>query len=148
MEIGKKNQNNLMLGFTYLIFLCVWVILGHYVPQFILLSTAFVLPLLFSAITYTYHSKISCFLLLFIPFPIILVNDYLFRIYGGGVHDEVGKALCDVVFRFTLLFTFLALIANVFIYEKNKRKRLLHFGLLAGYTLIAYNVFTFFSNVI
>jgi hypothetical protein len=46
----------------------------------------------------------------------------LFRIYGGGLHDDAGRGLCEIVFYITSITLTVALVVLKIRNSKNKLK--------------------------
>lgn len=85
------------------------VLVGHFEPLYYLFGGAFFLPLILSYVNLI-RSKDSIDVGAIIILVSILVIDLLFRLYGGGTHDQVGKTLCDVSLSISLI------IALIFIF--------------------------------
>ena len=77
------------------------VLIGHFEPLYYLFGGAFLLPLVLSYVNLI-RSKNSIDVGAIITLVSILVIDLLFRLYGGGTHDQVGKSLCDVSLSISL----------------------------------------------
>ena len=90
-------------------FLFIWTVIGHYFPSISLITTYLIFPIMFvlSAIVVRYN--LSGFIVIPFCFLLIFANDYLFRLFGGGNHDEVGRGLCELSFYVTLFTTTIAL---------------------------------------
>jgi hypothetical protein len=85
-----------------------WVLVGYFFPTLSISLTVFYLPILFVIVTLSIET--NKYLYIAICFVLVLLNDYLFRIYGGGIHDDAGRALCELVFYTTLVTSTVTLI--------------------------------------
>ncbi|OYU84374.1 MAG: hypothetical protein CFE24_07140 [Flavobacterium sp. BFFFF2] len=92
-----------------LLFVIVWTIVGHYCGVFSLFFSSLVYPTLFIFSAQYLEQNFSR--LFFIPFCffVLLISDYLFRIFGGGIHDDAGKGLCEINFYLTMSTSILAM---------------------------------------
>ena len=137
-------------------FLGIWILFGYYVPMGSLLLTMFMLPFVLST-TFLMFRNVAPFISIAFSFFIILIHDYLFRKFGGGQHDNAGKALSDISFYATLFITIIAMIFA----KLNFSKKVLgvqsifkvgilqlfkDIGLIVAYGLIAYICFKYFNN--
>ena len=97
----------------YIISLVFWSACSHYFPEVTLVLTFIFWPAIFvlSAFLIGYKSYISIENII-IPggFISIIVNDYLFRIFGGGIHDDAGRGWCELIFYLTLSTTTISFI--------------------------------------
>jgi hypothetical protein len=129
-----------------ILFVIVWGFFGHYLPSVTLFTTFFTYPffILFSA-NYMEQNLSKLF---FIPlcFLVLLFNDYLFRILGGGIHDDAGRAWCELSFYITFSVSTIALLFLAYKFsEENKLKWFYNSFLVAGSALITYFVFMKFN---
>lgn len=85
--------NIILIAFT--------VLIGYFEPLYYLFGGTFFLPLILSYVNLI-RSKDSIDVGAIIILVSILVIDLLFRLYGGGTHDQVGKTLCDVSLSISL----------------------------------------------
>lgn len=85
--------------------LLVWVIIGHFSPSISLFSTFIFFPAVFILTALYIKYSISAYVIVPFCFTLIYLNDYLFRIYGGGIHDDAGRAWCELTFYITLFTT-------------------------------------------
>lgn len=71
-----------------------------------ILTLGFFYPLVYLFI-FTFLTPVSLFLInfsksievrkgIFISLTTLFLIDFMFRIYGGGMHDQVGKTICDI----------------------------------------------------
>lgn len=106
-----------------IIFLLLWTYLGHFFP-FVNLGFVFIFYPLMFILTFNLSKNYSL-LYFIIPFcyVVILVNDYLFRIFGGGDHDDAGKGWCELIFYFTIITTTTAMLFFVFTMIKENKIR-------------------------
>lgn len=91
-----------------IIFLLSWTFIGHFFPFINLGFTFIAYPLVFIVTTNLGNSYSLNFMIPFF-YSIILINDYLFRIFGGGVHDDAGRGWCELIFYITITTTILCL---------------------------------------
>lgn len=82
-----------------------WTLIGHLFSSFTISVTAFYLPIIFISISVTIGKNINKYVYIGFCFALILFNDYLFRIYGGGIHDDAGRGICEIVFYLTLIIS-------------------------------------------
>jgi hypothetical protein len=83
-------------------------VLGHYKPLYYLIGGTFLVPL---SLSYINLIRIkSKDVGAFITLTSIMLTDYLFRLYGGGTHDQVGKTLCDISLAIALLIALIFII--------------------------------------
>ena len=87
-----------------------WVIIGYLNSNISIYATALFLPILFSAVTLHVGNTLSKYFFIFLSFSLILIHDYLFRLFGGGIHDDAGRGICEIVFMITLIISTLVLI--------------------------------------
>jgi hypothetical protein len=99
-----------------------WILVGHFAPLVSIFATAFYLPLVFG-IAFYIDRKINKYGYVVFCFLSILLNDYLFRIYGGGIHDDAGRGICEIVFYATLITSTITLLA-IKMTHKNTNKSL------------------------
>jgi hypothetical protein len=99
----------------------VWIIIQHFVPPIYFITPIYI-PLLFllvgSSVAGYNNSNIyagSCFVLL-------LTTDLLIKLYGKGVHDDVGRGLVELIFYITLVVVTIALILAGLKLGSQKRK--------------------------
>lgn len=95
-------------------FVIVWTVLGHFFPSIVLIGTflAFPLMIIITEIFIKYSSPLY-FVIPFIFF-LLLLNDYLFRIFGGGIHDDAGRGWCELSFYLTFITTSMSLFVLTF----------------------------------
>ena len=87
------------------------ILIGHYKPLYYLFGGTFIVPLslsYFNIITKGNSRDVGMVITLF---SIILI-DYLFRLYGGGTHDQVGKTLCDISLAIQMVIVWIIIIYN------------------------------------
>lgn len=87
-----------------------WVAIGHFFSSFVISLTAFYFPIIFIALAMTVGKKTHKYVYIIVCFILLLINDYLFRIYGGGIHDDAGRGICEIVFYATLTTSALSLL--------------------------------------
>jgi hypothetical protein len=91
-------------------FLIVWTLVGHFLPIVVLFLSFIAYPLFFFIVFDAVKFKLPFYFKVLLAFIIIFFNDYLFRLFGGGTHDDAGRAWCELSFYMTLLTTVIALI--------------------------------------
>jgi len=109
----KKGQNkilNIKIAIIMIIAVFAWVIIGYFNSTFSIYATALFLPILFSIVSLHVGNTLSKYFFTFLSFSLILIHDYLFRIFGGGIHDDAGRGICEIVFITTLIISTIALI--------------------------------------
>lgn len=123
-----------------LCFLLVWIIVGHFFPIFYLVMTGLIYPFLFILTAILLKYNLNGFIVIPFGFILIYTSDYLFRIYGGGIHDDVSRGLCEIVFYFTLLTTTIALEFVLYICTKqrNAQKNINKIGKIKIFMNICY----------
>lgn len=132
--------------FIIAFFLLVWALLGRFAPFPTLILTYIVYPLVVILSSYSLRHKAASFVFVPFGFMAVLLNDYLFKIFGGGIHDDAGRGWCELVFYLTLVTTVLAMLAVV--YElSEKKKLLLVMGsfLVCGSAALTYAAFVVFN---
>jgi hypothetical protein len=100
----------------------VWVFIGHFFPVFTLSLTAVFFPLVFILVMKFFIESINIYVHTLLAFILLLLQDYLFRIYGGGLHDDAGRGLCEIVFYITSITLTVALVVLKIRNSKNKLK--------------------------
>ena len=88
-----------------IIFLFIWTVIGYYFPCFSLFTTYLVFPIMFVLSATVVRYNLSGFIVVPFCFLLILANDYLFRLFGGGIHDDAGRGWCELTFYLTLFTT-------------------------------------------
>jgi hypothetical protein len=97
-----------------LFFLGVWALFGHWFSLLYLSSNVLVIPNLIWYLMERLKNDYSFFAIVPLCFTIVLANDYLFRVFGGGNHDEVGKVICDLIFYIILFVVTIMIIVRAF----------------------------------
>ena len=97
-----------------------WAFVGHFFSSFTISTTAFYLPIVFIVIAVTIGKEINKYVYIGLCFALILLNDYLFRLYGGGIHDDAGRGICEIVFNATLIISTLALLFLKILHSSRK----------------------------
>lgn len=98
-----------------LFFGVIWVLICPYFPSIHLSSSYLVFPCVFFLSFYFFKPNVSCYIQIPINCLIILLIDFLFRLYAGGSHDQVGIALCDLNFFATLFTTIISSCAIILV---------------------------------
>lgn len=93
-----------------IIILLIWCIIGHFFPSIVLLFNFIIYPIVFILSETLLKYRLESYPLISFIFILIFINDFLFRLYGGGIHDEVGKALVEISFHLTLLSTIVSML--------------------------------------
>lgn len=88
--------------FTAITGILVWVLVGHFLPSLSIFLTAFYLPALFAFAPIFANKSANNYVYTAVCFALVLLSDYLFRIYGGGEHDDAGRGICELVFYASL----------------------------------------------
>lgn len=97
-----------------------WVLIGHFFSSFSISITAFFLPILFALVAFTIWKEINKYIYITVCFILVLIHDYLFRLYGGGIHDDAGRGICEIVFYGTLITSTITLLIIKFL-DSSKR---------------------------
>ena len=137
------------------LFVILWTIIGYFYPTITLFTSYIVFPIVFILIAFCCKTKISRFIIILFSFALILIHDYLFRIFGGGTHDDAGRAWCELMFYSTWKYSSIALILNMlkFNYKISKQsfKKKLRYLILTRdviYVLVLSAItYYFFKNV-
>jgi hypothetical protein len=111
--------------FVTLLAVVFWVLIGHFFSSFSISITAFYLPILFVLVAFTIGKRTNKYIYTLVSFVLLLLQDYLFRLYGGGIHDDLGRAICEIVFYATLLTSTIALLV-VKLLDSNIKNELKH----------------------
>jgi uncharacterized membrane protein len=93
-----------------IIVIAIVVGIGHYKPLYYLFVGTFLLPIVFAYINLR-RCNYSWGLITVIV--ALFMTNYLFRLYGGGTYDQVGKTLCDISIVVSII-----LLIPVFLYFK------------------------------
>jgi hypothetical protein len=99
-----------------------WAFVGHFFSSFTISTTAFYLPIVFFVIAVTIGKEANKYIYICLCFALILLNDYLFRLYGGGIHDDAGRGICELVFYATLIISTLVLLVLKILDSSKKSK--------------------------
>lgn len=100
-----------------------WVLVGHFFSSFSISITAFFLPISFALVSFTIGKETNKYIYIAVCFILILLHDYLFRLYGGGIHDDAGRAICEIVFYVTLITSTITLLI-IKILDSSKRSEM------------------------
>lgn len=130
-----------------LIFLFVWVVIGHFMPTINLRFAFIIFPILYVVSAKFLKYEQSIFLIVPFSFLLILANDFLFRIYGGGNHDDAGRGWCELIFYITLFTTTISIfyVAHTMTKEKMQNKILLNLCYVLVCSVASYLLFRKFS---
>lgn len=91
------------------LFVMIWVLIGHYAVVF--LYTPIFFGLLYGISHWRYKYGVSEFAVIPFSYALILLDDYLFRLYACGNHDDEGKGWFALIFGITLIVTTLILLS-------------------------------------
>ena len=108
--------------FVTLLAVLFWVLVGHFFSSFSISITAFYLPIVFAVIAITIGKETNKYIYIAICFVLILLHDYLFRLYGGGIHDDAGRAICEIVFYATLVTSTITLLFLKIIHSSKRNE--------------------------
>lgn len=132
--------------FLNVLFTVAWVIVGHFFGVFSLFFSFVFFPLLYLVSAYQINYNLSSVIVIPFCFLLILLNDYLFRFYGGGIHDDAGRGLCELIFYLTFTTTTIAMFFVAYKIANNDKILWLYNSLLViGSALTSYLVFIKFS---
>jgi hypothetical protein len=112
-----------------------WVLVGHFFSSFSISITAFFLPILFALVAFTIGKETNKYIYIAVCFILVLIHDYLFRLYGGGIRDDAGRGICEIVFYGTLITSTIALLI-IKILESSKRSKLKSASKLNGIKIL------------
>ncbi len=70
--------------------LVVWQLVGHYLPQLNLFTFVYWSAVFLISVS-SKEIELSVMVVV-IDFAFVIANDYLFRKFGGGIHDDEGRA--------------------------------------------------------
>lgn len=108
---------------TVLLVVIVWSFVGHFYPVASISLTALFLPVTFFYSKKVFGKSMNGYVYSLFGFGVILLNDYLFRLFGGGLHDDTGRGICEIVFYGTLLTSTISLaILQIQSSERGKSK--------------------------
>lgn len=94
---------------TVLLVAIIWSFVGHFYPVASISLTALLLPVTFFYSKKVFGKSVNGYVYSLFGFGVVLLNDYLFRIFGGGLHDDAGRGICEIVFYATLLTSTISL---------------------------------------
>ncbi len=123
MDIKDKNTLAIGLGLTLV---TVSNIIGHFAGPFSILATPILLTIIIAGIN-SHLYKSNFILTIVYNFGLLLLNDLLIRLYAGGTHDQVGKALISLFFivAFVLALITMAIYCFISFDEKSRTKKIL-----------------------
>jgi hypothetical protein len=101
----------------------IWSFLGHYLGIISHFFSFIYFPFLFIVSAYFIKFKLNSVIVIPFCYSLIVLNDYLFRIFGGGIHDDVGKGLCDLIFNITILTTTISMFFVAYKITQSKIQR-------------------------
>ncbi len=123
------------------LFLLVWTLLGSLFGMITFMFSVIVFPIFF-LFTSHYSKNISVFILS--AFLTFLLGDYLFRLFGGGIHDDAGRCLCNLVFYITYSTTTIAIFTVNVIAKQSMKYKIFNGVLILVLAMISYCVFIHF----
>lgn len=91
-------------------FIITWTIIGHFNPTLTLFSSYVTFPIIFLFTAFFIKYRTSGYFVVPFCFSLILIYDWLFRIYSGGEHDDLGRAWCELMFYSTWKYTSISLV--------------------------------------
>jgi hypothetical protein len=121
MEKLAQNSTSMKALILNILFTLAWAVIGHYFGIFSLFFSFIVFPLMFVLSAYLGKHNLSSLIVIPFCFSVILINDYLFRIYGGGIHDDAGRGLCELIFYATFSTSTIALLFVAFKLAKQNK---------------------------
>jgi hypothetical protein len=101
-----------------LIALLGWVILGRFFPAINLLGAFIFFPIIFVLTEIFVKYNLSGYVVVPFCFFVVFLGDYFFRLCGGGIHDDAGRAWATVTFYITLPTTVSAMMFIMYSYFK------------------------------
>lgn len=124
-----------------------WVVIGHFFPSDSLFITPFYIPLLFLFVGLFLTKGTNMYLYIGFCFIMLLLNDLLFRFLGGGTHDDVGRAICELVFYITFSMTTLSLLI-VKLITSNKNTKLIPGEKLTSKMILFDIIYVFLVSIV
>jgi hypothetical protein len=91
-----------------------WILVGHFFPTLWIFAGPFFIPVIISVMFFVKKS-FNSYLFVLWGYAMLLLNDYLFRLYGGGIHDDAGRGIMEIAFYVTLVLASVCLIASTMI---------------------------------
>jgi len=93
-------------------------IIGHFAPPFSLCITPILLTVIIGGLNYPLFKENFYWTILY-SVVLMLFNDLFLRLYAGGIHDQVGKALIMIFFTITSVLVFITvLVCSIAIIDK------------------------------
>lgn len=132
-----------------------WIVIGHFYPTITLFSSYLVLPIVFLFTAFFIKYRTSGYFVVPFCFSLILIHDWLFRIYSGGEHDDLGRAWCESMFYSTWKYTSISLVITMLkcsydlkrlSLSKNKKMNIYFKGLILCIPNIYINLLFFYKN--
>ena len=99
-------MKTIFVSFIWVLF---WIIIGHFFSSVFISLTTFSTPIVFVLISKSIGRHFNKYVYVIVCFVLLLLQDYLFRIYGGGIHDDAGRGICELLFYSTLITSTIAL---------------------------------------
>lgn len=127
--------------FAVLLVVIVWCFVGHFYPVVSISMTFLLLPATLFISKRMFGKSLNGYVYSLFGFGVILLNDFLFRFFGGGLHDDAGRGVCEIIFYATLLLGTISLLTLQF-QDVNKVKAKIY-GVLFVLTLALITLFIF-----
>lgn len=119
-------------------------VLGHFLPPFSLFTTFMYMSLIVGLVNfklYTENFKITAAY----NFVLLLVNDFLIRLYAGGTHDSAGMAWCWLMFQFGFVISSILMIVFSLTFFKKETAKFSNFRIVV-FGCVCTQVFYNFVN--
>lgn len=143
--LNKVTRETRATAVLNLLFTFVWLLVGHFCGIFSHFFSFVYFPLLFILSANFFRYQLNSVFVIPFYYLLILANDYLFRIFGGGIHDDSGRGLCQLIFYLTILSTTIAMFVVAYIIAKNKTYWIYNSLLVIGSAIVSYFVFLKFN---
>ncbi|MDR0507494.1 MAG: hypothetical protein LBH32_11880 [Dysgonamonadaceae bacterium] len=147
-HIGYKNK--IIIVCIGIMLLFVWEIIGHFFPVIHILFTYIV----FACLITLFWKALKVSNLAFIPLImfLVLMDDIIFRLTGGGIHDDAARGWCLISSLVTIVFASVLLLIKIII-EIDKKNHVISVCLkIIGYVFyilsILFIVYLAYSKII
>lgn len=96
--------------------------IGHFAASFSIIITPILLPIIIGGLNFSLY-KITYYLTVVYGFGLLLLNDFLIRLYSGGINDDAGKGWTMLIFIIAFVIASLTMAAFAFTSNKQSDKR-------------------------
>lgn len=141
MVRNELNKNLIRIFVINVPILVVFEFVGHLWPQVSLfLSPVLFLFLIFFNLKFV---KLEQYWIVFYTYFLILFHDFIFRIFGGGIHDDAGKGWIELMFYMT--WTLSTLIFIFFSFYKPNGKAVFNLIITLSAAFLTYLIYRKFN---